>query len=140
MRNEPLHVAPLDASVIGHFWAAAEPLISAALIYARGRWTLDSVKADLDSGDKRLWLVFRGRDVVAACVTANTDFPAARVCTILACGGTDADTWVAQVLQGIEAAAISEGCTQVEIIGRPGWHRKCPNYELAGVWLVKELS
>lgn len=140
MRDEPLHIAPLDASVVGHFWGAAAPLIAAALPYARGRWTLESLKADLDSGEKRLWVVFRDREMVSAYVTVNTDFPEMRVCTILACGGTDADSWVAPVLQGVETAAIAEGCAQVEIIGRPGWHRKCPDYELAGTWLVKEMS
>lgn len=140
MNNVPIHIAPLDSSVVGHFWPAAAPLIAAALSWSRDRWTLDSIKADLDSGDKRLWVVFRGKEMISAYVTVNTDFPEARVCTILACGGTDAASWVEQVLTGVESAAIAEGCTQVEIIGRPGWRRLCAGYDHAGDWLVKNLE
>lgn len=115
-------------------------MIAEALPYAKGRWTLAGIESDLADGGKRLWGVFHGPKLICAIVTVNTDFPAARVCTILVCGGRDVDSWVAMALGKIEAAARADGCGQVEIIGRPGWERKCRGYDKAGVWLVKELS
>jgi hypothetical protein len=122
------------------YWPEVSGLLGAALRHGRSRFTLDRVQDDLIAGKKRLWVVMQGETLVSAVVTCITDFPAKRVCTILLCGGEDADAWVAKVLSAVEEYAAWEECGQVEIIGRPGWQRKCPDYELAGTWLVKELS
>lgn len=136
---DPVAVVPIDATVLPQFWSAAEPMIAAALPYARNRWTVPGIKADLESGDKRLWGVFSDCRLICAIVTVNTDFETVRVCTILICGGAGVDTWVNAALDEIEAAASADGCAQVEIIGRPGWRRKCAGYDHAGEWLVKEI-
>ncbi len=136
----PVQAVPIDAGLIDGFWPKVAPWVAAALPWARGRWTLESIHDDLTGDFKRLWCVFRDNQVISAVVTVNTDFPAVRVSTILLCGGADADSWVPLILRNIEAAARAEGCGQVEIIGRPGWRKLCPEYDLAGVWLVKELN
>ncbi len=135
-----VEIVPLDSSVTEAFWPKAGPMIEKALPYAKNRWTLESIRTDLQTGSKWLWIAFQGREAIACFVTCFSSFPAAEVCTILICGGKDVDSWVAMVLKNIENAARENGCSQVEIIGRPGWHRKCPDYDLAGLWLVKELS
>lgn len=133
-------VVSVSPHAVPHYWPEVSGLIHTALYHGRCRFTLDGVEEDLISGKKRLWAVMQGERLVAAVVTCITDFPAKRVCTILLCGGEDVDSWVAKVLSTIEEYAHWEECGQVEIIGRPGWQRKCPDYDQAGVWLVKELS
>lgn len=133
-------IARAHPSDMALLWPTVAPWLEGAIPYAKGRWTLKSLWEDLSGGFKRLWLAFKDKAPIACFVTCNTDFPGARVCTILIAGGSDSDQWVRPVLREIEDQARKEGCGQVEIIGRAGWERKCPNYHKAGVWLVKELS
>lgn len=135
-----MEVVAISPHAVRHYWPEASGLIRAALSHGRGRFTLGGIHDDLIAGAKRLWIVLAGETVTAAVVTCITDFPAKRACTILLCGGEDVDSWVAEVCRTVEEYAHWEDCAEVEIIGRPGWQRKCPDYEMAGVWLVKELS
>lgn len=131
---------PADRTQIAALWPHVFGFVTEALKYGQGRFTVESIRERLGAGRARLWVVQRDRDTIAAVVTVNSDFPAKRVCTILLCGGADLDEWMGDTLHKVEAAARAEGCAQNEIIGRPGWERKCPGYDKAGVWLVKELS
>jgi hypothetical protein len=133
-------VVSVSPHAVQHYWPEASGLLRAALHHGRGRFALASIEEDLIAGRKRLWVVLSGERLVSAVVTCVTNFPAKRVCTLLLCGGEDADSWVAKVLNAVEEYAQWEDCAEVEIIGRPGWQRKCHDYEMAGVWLVKELS
>jgi hypothetical protein len=135
-----VNVISITPHMVQHYWPHVKGMLSEALEHGRGRFTLDGIEDDLIAGKKRLWAVLGPEHVVAAVVTCVTDFPAKRVCTILLCGGEDVDSWVSRVLAAIEEYARWEECGQVEIIGRAGWERKCPSFERAGVWLVKELS
>lgn len=135
-----VNIVAVSPQSVPLYWPDVRHLLARALDEGRGRFTLDRIEADLTAGRKRLWVVLSGERLAAAVVTCVTDFPAKRVCTILLCGGEDVDSWVSRVLAAIEEYARWEECGQVEIIGRAGWERKCPSFERAGVWLVKELS
>lgn len=133
-------VAAVDTADLGAWWPVAAPLLGKALPGLRGRWTIEEIEADCRAGDKRLWVVLMGAELVCAVVTVIISFSTQKVCNILLCGGEDLDAWVAKVLDAMDEYAAWEGCGQIEIIGRTGWAKKCPGYEMAGVWLVKELS
>ncbi len=130
----------VDWAAVPALWPRVEGYLSDALKYNRDRFTLEDIRDGLMSERMRLWIISQDEDLVCAFVSVITSFPAQRVCTILLCGGRDADSWVGSGLGSIEEYARGEGCGQVEIIGRPGWRRKCAAYDHAGEWLVKELS
>jgi hypothetical protein len=131
-------IVSVSPHAVQHYWPEVRGMLKRADLAQR--FTLDKIEDDLIAGDKRLWVVLSGERAVAAVVTVITSFPTQRVCTILLCGGEDVDSWVNQVLGRVEEYARWEDCGQVEIIGRPGWRRKCAAYDHAGEWLVKELS
>lgn len=135
-----MNVISVSPPSVEHYWREASPMVAEAIRLGRCRFSLDGIEDDLIAGKKRLWVVLSGETMVAAVVSCVTDFPEKRVCTMLLCGGRDVDSWVARVTKAIEEYAQWEACAEVEIIGRPGWGRKCPDYEMAGTWLVKELS
>lgn len=125
-------------SVHRHELSAIWPRVAAMVAAADLRGRFGDVGPDLAEGRKLLWLA-EGDDMLGAAVTCITDFPEKRVCTILLCGGTDLDQWQPGLRSLIEDYAQQQNCEEIEIIGRPGWHRICPDYELAGLWLVKGL-
>ena len=132
-------VLPVPAQSVARRWQQVAPMLDAALPYAQGRFTLQGIYDDLEDGSKDLWAFYRGAEIIGAVVTVYTDFPALKLCTVLLCGGNDIDEWKDQGLDAIERAALRDGCSQIEIVGRPGWRRKCASYDHAGDWLVKNL-
>lgn len=135
-----VNVTAIYPKAVAAHWGIAAPWIERAVEHGRCRFTLDSIREDLIEGRKTLWLVSIGETLVAAIVTAVTAFPNKRVCTILLCGGGEVDEWVGRALDTLEEYARWRDCAEIEIIGRPGWRRKCAGYDHAGEWLVKELA
>ncbi len=133
-------VLAINKSDLGAWWPQAAPFIDEAIPYLRGRSNIADIEQDCHEGNKRLWVVLSDGKLVAAVVSVIIQFSTLKVCNILLCGGSDADSWVPKVLNSMDEYAAWEGCGQLEIIGRKGWERKCPGYQMAGVWLVKELS
>lgn len=138
-RVDIIKVQPTASAVASH-WREIAPLITDALAYCRQRFVLGEIRDKLERGRMSLWVFVRAGQIIGAVVTVNTDFSTLRLCTILLCGGEDIDAWADDGLRAIERQALAEGCRQVEIVGRPGWRRKCAGYEHAGDWLVKDLA
>ena len=115
-------------------WDAIAPLLARALS-KQTALSLESVKADCLRGKFWLWHV-PGR---AAFLTEIQTFPLERICMIVLCGGEGMDDWVQQADDTLTRHARHFGCSALMIVGRPGWHRACPAYEISDYVLRKAL-
>jgi hypothetical protein len=61
-----------------------------------------------------------------------------KVCVVVACGGAERTRWIA-LLDGIEAYAREAGCSATRIMGRKGWVRVLPAYQVKRIVLEKDL-
>jgi len=104
-----------------------------------GMGRFEDVQRDVLTTNAYLWLAIESGSVLAAAVTKVTDEPHYRLCTIVACGGHDWGRW-GQLIEGLEKYARAEGCSRMEIAGRPGWLRRLRDYKLAKIVIRKELS
>lgn len=98
----------------------------------------DDVEADVLASNAYLWLAIDNDAILAAAVTKVTNEPLGRLCTIVACGGYDWDRF-GRLIEGLEKYAKSEGCTAMEICGRPGWSRRLKDYRTVKIVIRKEL-
>ena len=118
-------------------WPKVKPLIVAAM--KRGGFgAFAPVEDDVLNGDALLWIAYDGKRIAAACVSQISETEWRKVCTIVACGGTEMDRWLG-LLEQIEAYAKAEGCSASRIIGRDGWGAVLPAYRPHRVVLEKEL-
>lgn len=114
-------------------WALLRPAAD-----LRQQLTKESVEAGILGGDLQLWCVFNGEQMIAACVTEIADYPRARECIVVLCGGQDSADWL-HFLGVIEAWAAQSNCSRAVIDGRMGWIRKLPDYKPVAITLAKEL-
>jgi hypothetical protein len=96
------------------------------------------VEADVLGADAYLWVATAAGAILAAAVTKVTGAGSARLCTIVACGGHDWPRF-RFLIAGLESYARAEGCTAVEICGRPGWQRRLAGYRTVKVVIRKGL-
>ena len=94
--------------------------------------------AQLRMGHRQLWVVWDGRQVLAAALTRIIVLRSCLACQITACGGHDGDRWI-NLISRIEEWAKAEGCGKVQVEGRLGWERKLPKYTRARIVLELEL-
>jgi hypothetical protein len=122
---------------LGRWWQRSWALLRPAA-EMRGQMTAQSVYDGLQGGSLQLWVATDGQEMKAACVTEIAEWPGARECVVLLCGGYDVDQWL-PFLGVIEAWAKAERCQRATIDGRAGWARKLPDYRPVSVVLSKEL-
>ena len=107
---------------IGPVWDDISGFIVSALKYSDGKYTAQDVKERIEGGEMQLFLAVENGIPIASAVTEMKDFPQKRVLTIFLTGGTEMEKWL-HLLNQLEKWAISEGCDQMEVLGRPGWEK-----------------
>lgn len=99
---------------------------------------VETVRDIVLSGHALLWVAWNGEKIEAAAVTHLSMTDAGKICTLLACGGTEMERWL-PLLEEIEQYAKAEGCTAFRIFGRRGWARMLPTYKVHRIVLDKRL-
>jgi hypothetical protein len=126
-----------DPAHVELVWPYVEPLIKAAVEKPRIS-DFAVVRHDLFSGGALLWIAWNGYEVKAAAVTQCAIANGDKTCTIVACGGQDNKEWL-PLIAGLETYAKREGCRATRIMGRMGWKRILPDYQVAGYILERTL-
>lgn len=116
-------------------WARCAPWIEAALVHAGGTHSLDDVRAMVGDPSEpvRFWAGRR-----SAMVTEIQSWPNAKTLLLWLAGG-DLDELKDELRPMAEAWGREQGCDRVMIVGRPGWARVLPGYEVQAVVCGKEL-
>lgn len=100
--------------------------------------SFEQVEFDVLAGDALLWLAYRKPVIEAAAVTQITQGDSGKVCTIVACGGSQRVRWL-DLIGGIENYARQQDCRKTRIIGRKGWQRVLKKYSATKVLLERTL-
>jgi hypothetical protein len=127
----------VDPSRVSEVWPHASRLIRAAVLRA-GVSDFQEIERRVLCGQSLLWLVWNS-EIEAAVTTELSAANGRKLCTIVACGGSDRDDWL-HLIEEIEDYARAEGCEAVHILGRKGWSRVLNGYAERLVLLEKELD
>ncbi len=127
----------VDPARVEEVWPLARQFIKTAMEHADfGPFSV--VEHDVFNGDALLWLAWIDPIIQAAAVTQVSQSAKGKVCTIVACGGSDHPQWIG-LLGQLEAYAKSLECKTMRLIGRRGWRRVLPDYAITKVILEKAI-
>lgn len=99
----------------------------------------DDILQQLEIGTRLLWVAVTAEaKIVAAMLTQLFEMRSGRACKMMECGGSRLLEWV-HLREEIEQYARREGCSRVMLIGRPGWARCLPDYQMTAVFLEKRI-
>lgn len=103
-------------------WRLAEGHLKRAIEHSGGVVTLDDHRKGVTDGAKQLWIIWDG-SCRAAVVTQIIN----NVCFIWALGGEGMKDWL-HLLDELEGWARRQGCTGMQLWGRPGWIKALAEY------------
>lgn len=128
-------LVPVPRENVKQIFSLAEPELNRAIAFSGDRYSEGELERDLESGTRQIWLIWL-EELLGVVVTKV--FRKARICQIELCAGRNIKTWLHH-LPEIEQFARDNGCKISEVIGRKGWLRLLPDYELYAVILRKKL-
>lgn len=126
---------------VGRIWGVAGPLLEKAIAYT-SKVTTEEFREMCELGSCQLWMVYYvDEDEIPAAIVTDIQVGrnGTRIARMIGCGGTDMARWKEMALTQLEEWARSESCTSMEIVGRKGWGRACPEYQLIEHVYSKEL-
>lgn len=109
-------------------WVTVAPMIEAAIEYSHGELDLSDIQKRLMDEEMLLLAVSKGKDIVAALTVEKRIFASGKiVMNITTAGGEDLHLWMEKVNSVIDNLALEHKCTEIYIVGRPGWMRMLKN-------------
>lgn len=120
----------LPAATALEFWDELRPYVEAALEFDLTRsTTVEQVQHQLGEGFARVLVCADGSAIMSAtiiqCYVNNRE---ERLLHVIATAGKDMWSWLDVLIEKLAELAEEEECAAVEMIGRPGWHRKLNKY------------
>ena len=132
-------VALLEAEDVDMVWDETYPFIKKALRHAEGELQPEDIKKHLDSGDLRLWVALKDKDVIASMVTEIIQYPRKRIVRVITLAGKDMNLWY-DFLPMVEGYAIRNGCSSLEAWTRRGMTRKLKDWKHSYDVITKDLK
>lgn len=104
-------------------WPQIEAWIASAVADTGDWWHSDDVLVGIESGGLTLWVVTDEDEFYGVVVCEVEVAPRKRVGVIALCAGRDQSEWL-HLLPEVEGWARENGCSEVQVRGRPGWARR----------------
>jgi hypothetical protein len=98
----------------------------------------EDLKAEFKSQTKQVWVALDDY-IRALAITTILEFPRRKLLKIIGCTGRGYKDW-SHLVSGIENFARLEGCSHIEAIARPGWHKILKDYRKTHIRLDKCLT
>ena len=113
--------------LVNHCWDDASGFLERAAEESSGRYSVSSIRQEIDNGRQQLWILFEGEDkMIAALTTMVVSYPLKRVLSVAFCGSNDESNWYRNreiIIDSFRRWAVDRGCNGVEVVGRAGWER-----------------
>ena len=126
-----------DADEIKKLLPKVEIWIKRALTKAPEH-TLHSVVSSVLTGNSLLWVCFLDSVPIGIVTTKILTYPASKTILVHLLGGQDIAGWIGEI-EKIEKLGRYNGCSGIEIHGRPAWKKLLPTYNTERIILSKEL-
>ena len=131
----------VDPARMDEVWPHVEKYFRQAYDKGIGDGNVDALKADVDAGRQRVWIIwdYEGDRLMAGIATKLIQTPTKKLCIITACGGEHMTRWIGLKV-GLEDYARREGCDAIRLEGRRGWQSVFADYYQPWICLQKDLQ
>jgi len=116
-------IDPVKPEHIAVVWPEVAPLFERAIERSDSWRSVESLRADVESGHTTLWLICSGNGLVAAFITGVITAARGKILDVIALGGSRMSQWFKQFDERLTEIAKAEDCTSIVGIGRRGWKR-----------------
>lgn len=130
----------IESKDVDTVWERVEPMLRPA-IDRQDFYSMEDIKAQCRDKSMQLWVLVQPEDMLlrGAIVTQICEYPQKTTCLILLCGGRGLADWKDCISMVEEWAKLIE-CDDVEFIGRKGWGKVFPQYDIDSVVYRKTIT
>lgn len=136
-------ISRIKPEIIDIIWTSIESYVQLAIDESNGELQIDVIKKRSKDGNLLLISIQKDSDIIAVLSAEVRTFETGKkVLHIMTAGGKDLMDWIADVDVAFTDLARSLGCSELYIIGRPGWAKvtKSYGYELIHTTLSKKVG
>lgn len=121
-------------------WSEVEPLLARACSYSRGEYTPEVVVLGMEAGALEMLALDSDAGLKSLMVTAiSRSRSGMLIFDCLLVSGVDMDSWRPFEPQ-MDEYARARGCSKVRMIGRKGFTKRLPHWDLAGWVMERDLG
>jgi len=121
--SQDVRISPIRPELVEAIWPAVMELLGPSVETSKGKFKIEDLHADIQSGMFVLWMVWRGQKPIAFYTTRIVEYPQRRAMAMDWVGGTDIRSWMHAALDEMEAHARANHCQHLEGFGRLAWGR-----------------
>src|SRR5229473_1024028 len=111
-------------------WPKVEAVIAPAVALNSGRVSIVELRSQAIAGHVRVWTATDEDDVLGALIGYEVKYPGRKSLAVLMIAGRCRESWQDGMMETVERAAKNGGCDLIEGIGRKGFGRVLPGYEV----------
>lgn len=130
-------VSPED---VPYLWEDVAPMLAKVRQHNEGELETDDFLDNLMQGNMQLWVVTEGHTIIISMVTLIADYPQKKILRIVALAGKDFKEVNKNFISMLEAYAIKNECSALELWGRKGWKKMLPDWKDSYIVFTKDLK
>jgi hypothetical protein len=119
-------VAPRD---IGIVWDHIEPYFEKLAVKSDSIDGAYEIMQKVESGALSLWVIHAPGKILGFYTLGIFEGRGARTCSVVHCAGEAMPGWIVLMMDSVKEYALSQGCSDVEVSGRPGWSKFYKKHE-----------
>ena len=146
MSESDIKFTAVSPRFVNSCWGKAKPLLEKACEESNGRFKINSIKDQIDSGVQVLWMLYDSDsdEILVSITTSVLNYPDRRLLAIMFCGADGLDSyWLDHrdkiVPELVEWAKI-QGCSGIEVSGREGWVKVLAPYGFEKTYVTLEVG
>jgi len=143
MIKDKVLISAITPKMIPLVWHTVSHMVEMAIEHSNGELYLDDIYKRLLDNEMLLLTVSEGDRIIASLTVEKRDFPSGkRIMNVTTAGGADLHIWMESVNRAIDDLAKEHECSEIYIIGRPGWMRMLKNigYEKIHTVVSKKIE
>tara|TARA_B100000287_G_scaffold402085_1_gene422698 strand:- start:596 stop:955 length:360 start_codon:yes stop_codon:yes gene_type:complete len=108
--------------------------------HSEGELETDDFLDHLMNGGMQLWISTEDKEIVMSAVTQIISYPQKRVLRVIALAGENFKEVHDNCINMVEAFAIKNQCSALELWGRKGWKKMLPDWNSNYIVFTKDLK
>ena len=125
---------------VPYLWEDVAPMLARVRQHSEGELETDDFLDNLMEGNMQLWVVTEGESIIVSMVTLMADYPQKKILRIVALAGKDFKEVNKNFISMLEAYAIKNECSALELWGRKGWKKMLPDWKDSYIVYTKDLK
>ena len=130
----------ISAEDVPYIWDDVAPMLHRVKEHSEGELEIDDFLDHLTMGGMQLWIATEDKEIIMSAVTQIISYPQKRVLRVIALAGENFREVHDNCINMVEAFAIKNQCSALELWGRKGWKKMLPDWNSNYIVFTKDLK